>query len=138
MSQKLREESRALFLQRRSRQLLDSNELKTLWVLLDEHHSPPLSSHKAMINYEDFKKAGKLAGPKCSSFFTATVFAKLQKDDSHGRINIQTFFDYVMKKVWSYQTRIGLSLYDVTGQGYLRESVKFDNKIHFCFFISFF
>lgn len=28
-----------------------------------------------------------------------------------------------MRKVWLHQTRIGLSLYDVTGQGYLRESV---------------
>lgn len=127
--QKLREESRALFLQRRSRQLLDSNELKALWVLLDEHHSPPLSNHDLQINYEDFKKVGKIAGPKCSTFFTATVFAKLQKDDPHGRISIQTFFDYVMKKVWSYQTRIGLSLYDVTGQGYLRESVS-PNVLH--------
>lgn len=32
-------------------------------------------------------------------------------------------FNYVMRKVWLHQTRIGLSLYDVTGQGYLRESV---------------
>lgn len=26
--------------------------------------------------------------------------------------------------VWLHQTRIGLSLYDVAGQGYLRESVR--------------
>lgn len=32
------------------------------------------------------------------------------------------FFNYVMKKVWLHQTRIGLSLYDVLGQGYLKES----------------
>ncbi|KAB1278336.1 Serine/threonine-protein phosphatase 2A regulatory subunit B'' subunit gamma [Camelus dromedarius] len=32
------------------------------------------------------------------------------------------FFNYVMRKVWLHQTRIGLSLYDVAGQGYLRES----------------
>lgn len=28
-----------------------------------------------------------------------------------------------MRKVWLQQTRIGLSLYDYTGQGFLRESV---------------
>lgn len=28
--------------------------------------------------------------------------------------------------VWLHQTRIGLSLYDVAGQGYLRESVSID------------
>lgn len=35
------------------------------------------------------------------------------------------FFNYVMRKVWLHQTRIGLSLYDVAGQGYLKESVSF-------------
>ncbi|XP_017761965.1 PREDICTED: actin-binding protein anillin-like [Eufriesea mexicana] len=122
LPQKLREETRALFLQRRSRQLLDNNELKALWVLLDKHHSPPLSGEEQLINYEDFKKVGKLAGAKCSPYFTAVVFAKLQQGDPHGRISIMALFNYVMRKVWLHQTRIGLSLYDVTGQGYLRES----------------
>lgn len=124
LPQKLREETRALFLQRRSRQLLDNNELKALWVLLDKHHSPPLSGDEQLINYEDFKKVGKLAGAKCSPYFTAVVFAKLQQGDPHGRISIMALFNYVMRKVWLHQTRIGLSLYDVTGQGYLRESVR--------------
>ena len=31
-------------------------------------------------------------------------------------------FNYIMRKVWLHQTRIGLSLYDVTGQRFLRES----------------
>jgi len=123
LPQKLREETRALFLQRRSRQLLDNNELKALWVLLDKHHSPPLSGDEQLINYEDFKKVGKLAGAKCSPYFTAVVFAKLQQGDPHGRISIMALFNYVMRKVWLHQTRIGLSLYDVTGQGFLRESV---------------
>ncbi|XP_066591199.1 serine/threonine-protein phosphatase 2A regulatory subunit B'' subunit gamma-like [Prorops nasuta] len=122
LPQKLREETRALFLQRRSRQLLDNNELKALWMLLDEHHSPPLSGDEQLINYEDFKKVGTLAGPKCNPYFTAVVFAKLQQGDPHGRISIMALFNYVMRKVWLHQTRIGLSLYDVTGQGYLRES----------------
>lgn len=128
LPQKLREETRALFLQRRSRQLLDNNELKALWVLLDKHHSPPLSGDEQLINYEDFKKVGKLAGPKCATYFTAVVFAKLQQGDPHGRISIMALFNYVMRKVWLHQTRIGLSLYDVTGQGYLRESVIFTLK----------
>lgn len=28
-----------------------------------------------------------------------------------------------MRKTWLHQTRIGLALYDVAGQGFLRESV---------------
>ena len=34
-------------------------------------------------------------------------------------------FNYIMRKVWYHHTRIGLSLYDVIGQGYLREVVSF-------------
>lgn len=122
LPQKLREEARAMFLQRRSRQLLDNNELKALWVLLDKNHSPPHAADKQLINYEDFLKVAAEAGPKCKSYLTPSVFAKLQLKESHGRISIMALFNYVMRKVWLHQTRIGLSLYDVTGQGYLRES----------------
>ncbi|KAK6640300.1 Serine/threonine-protein phosphatase 2A regulatory subunit B'' subunit gamma [Polyplax serrata] len=119
---KLREESRATFLQRRSRGLLDSNELNSLWVLLDKHHSPPYYADEQFINYNDFLKVATLAGPKCKPYFVPEVFAKLQQGDVHGRVNIMSLFNYIMKKVWLHQTRIGLSLYDQTGQGFLRES----------------
>lgn len=33
------------------------------------------------------------------------------------------FYLFFLFSVWLHQTRIGLSLYDVAGQGYLRESV---------------
>ena len=58
-------------------------------------------------------------------FFKATVFSKLLQTDPYGRISIMQFFNYVMRKVWLHQTRIGLSLYDVAGQGYLKESVSY-------------
>ncbi|KAK2169605.1 hypothetical protein LSH36_8g01093 [Paralvinella palmiformis] len=120
--QKLREESRAVFLQRRSRELLDNDELQGLWYLLDKHHTPPLVGDEQMINYEDFLKVAEEAGPKCSPFFSPVVFAKLLQNDPCGRVSIMQFFNYVMRKVWLHQTRIGLSLYDVAGQGYLKES----------------
>lgn len=119
--QKVREEARALFLQRRSRDLLGSEELQHLWFLLDKHHTPPVIADEQMINYTDFLKVATEAGTKCKSFFTATVFAKLYQKEPHGRISIMQFFNYVMRKVWLHQTRIGLSLYDVTGLGYLKE-----------------
>ncbi|XP_051476599.1 serine/threonine-protein phosphatase 2A regulatory subunit B'' subunit gamma isoform X2 [Apus apus] len=120
--QKLREESRAVFLQRKSRELLDNEELQNLWFLLDKHQTPPMIGEEAMINYENFLKVGEKAGTKCKQFFTAKIFAKLLHNDPYGRISIMQFFNYVMRKVWLHQTRIGLSLYDVAGQGYLRES----------------
>ncbi|KAF4520477.1 hypothetical protein B566_EDAN004728 [Ephemera danica] len=113
LTQKLREESRAMFLQRRSRQLLDNNELKALWVLLDKNHTPPLSGEEQMINYKDFLKVSNLAGPKCRAYFRPSVFAKLQSKEPFGRVSIMALFNYVMRKVWLQQTRIGLSLYDL-------------------------
>ncbi|KAE8587406.1 hypothetical protein XENTR_v10021962 [Xenopus tropicalis] len=122
LQQKLREESRAVFLQRKSRELLDNEELQNLWFLLDKHQSPPLIGEEAMINYTNFQTVGEKAGEKCKTFFTSKVFSKLIPNDPYGRISIMQFFNYVMRKVWLHQTRIGLSLYDVAGQGYLRES----------------
>ena len=59
---------------------------------------------------------------KCRCYFTPALFAKLQQADRLGRVSIMALFNYVMRKVWLHQTRIGLSLYDITGQGFLRES----------------
>ncbi|KAK7864144.1 hypothetical protein R5R35_007659 [Gryllus longicercus] len=128
LAQKLREEARAMFLQKRGRQLLNNNELKALWVLLENHHSPPLTEEDQFINYHDFLEVASQGGPKCQKYFTPEVFAKLQNGDPHGRINIMALFNYIMRKVWYHQTRIGLSMYDVIGQGYLRE-VDLENYI---------
>ena len=49
------------------------------------------------------------------------VFARLLQNDLHGRVSTMAVFNYVMRKVWLQQTRIGLSLYDATGQGLLSE-----------------
>ncbi|KAJ8976716.1 hypothetical protein NQ317_000148, partial [Molorchus minor] len=115
---KLREESRSNLLKRKSLQLLDNNELKELWVLLDQNQSYP---DEQLITYADFQKVAQLAGPKVKAYFTAVVFARLQQGDPQGRVSIMSLFNYVMHKVWLDQTRIGLSLYDATGQGYLTE-----------------
>lgn len=45
-------------------------------------------------------------GEKCKSYFTASVFAKLQQGDPQGRISIMALFNYVMRKTWLRQTRI--------------------------------
>jgi hypothetical protein len=57
-----------------------------------------------------------------SPYLKASAFAKLQGRDALGRVSIMALFNYVMRKVWLQQTRIGLSLYDVAGQGLLREA----------------
>ena len=119
----LREESRAMFLQRKSKELLDNDELKQLWSHLDKHVSPPFNGgDNKLINYTDFMKVSAVAGEKCKQYFKPTIFMKLLQKDPYGRISLTNFFNYVMRKVWLHQTRVGLSLYDVTGLGYLRES----------------
>ncbi|KAG1697885.1 Serine/threonine-protein phosphatase 2A regulatory subunit B'' subunit gamma [Nymphon striatum] len=120
--QKLREEARAVFLQRKSKELLDNDELMSLWVQLDKNHTPPVIGEELMINYSDFLKVADEIGEKCRQYFTPKIYAKLLDKDPYGRISVMRFFNYVMRKVWLHQTRIGLSLYDVSGQGYLRES----------------
>ena len=77
--QKLREEARAQFLQRRSRQLLDNTELKELWVILDQHSSP--AGDEQMMSYGQFKTVAGLVTDKCKSYFSPVVFAKLQQGD---------------------------------------------------------
>ena len=122
LQQKLREEARAQFLQRRSKLLLDNAELKELWVVLDSHTSGPPLADEQMMDWDQFCVVRNLVSDKCAQYFKSQVFAKLQQGDRLGRISIMALFNYIMRKVWLHQTRIGLSLYDVTGQGFLRES----------------
>jgi serine/threonine-protein phosphatase 2A regulatory subunit B'' len=65
IASKLREESRTLFLQKRSRELLDNNELKTLWTILEKNYTPPLLCDEQYINYDDFLKVVGLVSEKC-------------------------------------------------------------------------
>ncbi|KAG6451503.1 serine/threonine-protein phosphatase 2A regulatory subunit B'' subunit gamma-like isoform X1 [Manduca sexta] len=124
LSQKLREETRAQFLQKKSKELLDNCELKQLWSLLEKSNGSysTANNDELVIDYFQFKKIRDEAGPKYRPYFTAEVFGRLQAAEGGvGRVRAVSLFNYVMRRVWLQQTRIGLSLYDVTGQGYLTE-----------------
>lgn len=64
LAQKLREEARTLFLQKRSRELLDNNELKTLWNILQKNYTPPVINNEHFIDYDDFLRVVKISGDK--------------------------------------------------------------------------
>lgn len=64
LAQKLREEARTLFLQKRSKELLDNNELKTLWNILQKNYTQPTINNEQFINYEDYLRVVKTAGEK--------------------------------------------------------------------------
>lgn len=65
LAQKWREEARTLFLQKRSRELLDNNELKVLWGLLEKNCTLPTINGEQYICYDDYLKVKELAGDKC-------------------------------------------------------------------------
>ncbi|GIZ03642.1 hypothetical protein CEXT_481501 [Caerostris extrusa] len=90
--------------------------------------SPPLMKEDHMISYSDFRKVAEKSDNKFKSYFSSKIYSKLLQNDMHGRISIQHFFNYGMRKVWLHQTRIGLSFYDLIGQGYLRE-IELENYI---------
>ena len=58
------------------------------------------------------------------NLFPPTLFADLYHNDPYGRVRILDLYQYTMRKMWYYHSRMGLSLYDSIGQGNLRESVK--------------
>ena len=57
------------------------------------------------------------------NLFPPTIFADLYQNDPYGRVRILDLYQYTMRKMWYHHSRMGLSLYDSIGQGYLRESV---------------
>ncbi|XP_072948344.1 serine/threonine-protein phosphatase 2A regulatory subunit B'' subunit gamma-like [Epargyreus clarus] len=124
LAQKLREETRAQFLQKKSKELLDNSELKHLWSLLEKSNGSytMANNDELTIDYMQFRKLRDSAGPKYRHYLTAEVFGRLQAAEGGvGKVRGVSLFNYVMRRVWLQQTRIGLSLYDVTGQGYLTE-----------------
>lgn len=64
LAQKIREEARTLFLQKRSKELLDNAELKMLWNLLQKNFTPPAINNEQFINYDDYLRVVKEAGEK--------------------------------------------------------------------------
>jgi hypothetical protein len=64
-----------------------------------------------------------------SRIIPSTIFADLYQNDPYGRIRIIDLYQYTMRKMWYHHSRMGLSLYDSIGQGYIRESVNI--RLHF-------
>lgn len=62
--QRLREEARTLFLQKRSKELLDNNELKNLWALLEKNYTQPAINNEQLICYDDYLRVVRIAGEK--------------------------------------------------------------------------
>ena len=82
LKQKLREEARAQFLQRRSRSLLDNEELKKLYSTLESHSVSPEENlvslcEDNLMDYESFLKAKDASSSKCQQYFKVRMITKL-------------------------------------------------------------
>lgn len=66
LAQKLREETRSQFLQKKSKELLDNSELKHLWSLLKKTNGSysMANNEELTIDYLQFRKIRDEAGPK--------------------------------------------------------------------------
>jgi serine/threonine-protein phosphatase 2A regulatory subunit B'' len=116
---RLRQEARTRFLQNKTAEVLDKEDLEQLWYNLKENISQPEDGTER-INYDQFLFVCSRLPPKCRQFFTPSTFLKFQRDE-FGRIEIVPFFHYVVRKVNLFQTRIQISLYDSLGYGYMKE-----------------
>lgn len=119
---KLREEARSNFLQAKNKLHLNNDELKELWSILHRHHNAVNGTEDILINYKHFVDVSSAVSSKFRQYFRPSTFAKLQQGDTKGRISVTSLFNYIMRKVWFHQTRLGLSVYDETGEGFLKES----------------
>lgn len=116
----IQREARSRFLQNKTAEILDKEDLEKLWEEIRSSSSPP-DDGTERINYDAFLKVARSLPQKCRHFFSASTFLKFDRDE-YGRIDSVSFFHSVVRKVSLYQTRIQISLFDRYGNGYLREA----------------
>lgn len=100
-------------------QYLLNIDLKDLWLLLKENISPPQDDtvKTERINYKDFKRVAEKSH-LFTDYFKASTFLKFDKD-KYGRIEILSFFHYVVRKNSIEENKINLSLSDICCEGFL-------------------
>ena len=109
-------EAKQKFLILKSYDLPQRKNLKDLWTCLKENKSPP-QDNTERINYKDFQIVGE-KNPMFSDYFKPSTFLKFDKD-KYGRIEVLSFFHYVVRKNSIEENKINLSLSDVCCEGFL-------------------
>mmetsp|Transcript_19387 Transcript_19387/g.68635 ORF Transcript_19387/g.68635 Transcript_19387/m.68635 type:complete len:455 (-) Transcript_19387:184-1548(-) len=113
--------ARHRFLRRKTEELLHEDDLKLLAELLTENVTRAAATDESeRINYEAFCVVREEMPPKAARYFAPSVFVRFERDQ-YDRISTQAFFQFVCGHVTLAQTRVALSLYDVTASGSLRE-----------------
>ncbi|GIY88507.1 hypothetical protein CDAR_187011, partial [Caerostris darwini] len=63
-----RRSQRAVCIEQKNKELLDNEDLKELWMLLEKKLSPPLVKEDHMISYSDFRKVSEKNDNKFKSW----------------------------------------------------------------------
>lgn len=107
------------------------SELQELWVILEKSVGTTSDSVSTPANqsipvehtfdYDDFTRIANLldSSSKARRYFTAKTFAKLTRGST--QISVVSLFNFIVRKEWFLQTKVALSLYDVSGSGFLTE-----------------
>ena len=74
--------------------------------------------------------SGEEAGERCGQYFKAHTFAALLEKDPFGRISINTFFKYVMRREWLKQVGFNNCMYLISVLSYL--PVALESGFNFC------
>eukprot|EP00249_Psilotum_nudum_P016465 c25839_g1_i1 orf=428-1771(+) len=115
--------ARFKFLKKQAEQLLNADDLDTMWVCLRENCVVDDATGAEKMNYEDFCHIATVCteqiGSKCRRFFCPSNFMKFEKDE-FGRIAILPFYLYVMRTVSLTQARIDMSELDEDADGFLQ------------------
>eukprot|EP01027_Heterolobosea_sp_BB2_P015719 GEZU01022492.1.p1 GENE.GEZU01022492.1~~GEZU01022492.1.p1 ORF type:complete len:492 (-),score=119.13 GEZU01022492.1:753-2186(-) len=126
----LRKEAQTRFLEKQGSLVLESDEMDMVCSELIANATPPVIEHEERVNYDAFFNVGakvlkpdtsKATDEKRETFFSAECFLKFPRDD-YGRISVASYCNYLLKKVFLYQTRISFSIYDNDADGYLTEN----------------
>ena len=140
---RIRDVTNERFVNYKMKHLLDSDELEQLIVIMRENLSPPFETEETVaplpynpmrptptpvpatppcegLNYDAFTRVGSYFPRKTAPLFSASTFLQFRRD-KHGRLSISEFFEYVCRHRDLSEERINLSLFDPTGDGYMRE-----------------
>ena len=115
----VKSEAKHRFLTNLANEVPDKKKLKEVFYQLKKNTSTP-SDQTDRINYKDFKKVGEIFGSSIKEFFSANVFLKFDRD-RYGRIDILSFFHYLVKKNNAIENKINISYHDVYNTGFLTD-----------------
>ncbi|KAH7831794.1 putative protein phosphatase 2 regulatory subunit b gamma [Monocercomonoides exilis] len=120
LEEEVKQEAKANFLNAKLKTILTTTELAELWTSLIEQAGKNEESN-GRINYDEYLEVRNRMPPKIQTYFTPSLFLKLEKDE-YGRISILTFFQFCVRKTSFFRAKITISVFDTTGTGVLTET----------------